>query len=232
MSAPPITGKISWFGGPNDPTAGPTTASGAPVTRPGIAVYNQGTLGGWWMLKMPNGRLAVVQQTDIGPAPWTGRKFDFTSSSLSALGYTEGNFPTNGSVSGIYLGKGNQQIASNILGAATSLGANVPNIAGWLQKAANVQPGQIATSDAAGNTAGPFDLGAVNTSNTLSGSGNLISDVPGAIAGVWNSAVGDAKYAAVLVVILALGAFLMFKSLSSASNSGGSQSTKLVPVPV
>lgn len=100
-----LTGKISWFGGPNDAMSGPTTASGAPVSQPGISTYNKGTLGGYWRVKLPNGKTAVLKQTDIGPAPWTGKKFDFTSSSLKGLGYSEKNFPTGATITGEYLGK-------------------------------------------------------------------------------------------------------------------------------
>ena len=43
------------------------------LDQPGIAVYNPQTLKGWWRVTAPNGHMAVVQQTDVGPAPWTGR---------------------------------------------------------------------------------------------------------------------------------------------------------------
>ena len=112
-----ITGKISWFGGPQDKTTGPTTASGAPTSTPGIAVYNQSTLGGYWLLRMPNGHGVVVKQTDIGPAPSTGRTFDFTYSLLPLLGYNTSNFPTNQSVRGVYLGKTIQDVANNFANA-------------------------------------------------------------------------------------------------------------------
>lgn len=98
-------GKVSWFGGPGDPGSGNSTASGLPVSHPGIAVYNHETLGGWWRLRFPNGRVAVLQQTDIGPAPWTGRLFDITYSALHAIGYSEKDFPTNSTIEAEYLGK-------------------------------------------------------------------------------------------------------------------------------
>lgn len=100
-----LTGKVSWFGGPNDPTSGPTTASGSPISAGGIAVYNSATLGGYWQLTFPNGKTVVEKQTDLGPAPWTGRTFDVAYSSLAGAGYTESDFPTNGVVKGVYLGK-------------------------------------------------------------------------------------------------------------------------------
>lgn len=100
-----LTGKVSWFGGPGDPSSGPTTASGKPVSAGGIAVYNRETLGGWWAVTFPNGRTVTLQQNDIGPAPWTGRVVDVDYASLGAAGYTQGNFPTNSTVKATYLGK-------------------------------------------------------------------------------------------------------------------------------
>lgn len=125
-SSPNTTGKISWFGGPNDKTTGQTTASGAPITNPGIAVYNRATLGGWWLIKLPNGVISFVKQTDIGPAPSTGRTFDFTYSLLHLLGYSQSNFPTNAQASGVYLGKdtGGPNFGTNFSNALTSLGAD------------------------------------------------------------------------------------------------------------
>jgi len=100
-----ITGKTSWFGGPNDPSAQGTPASGIPITTPGIAVYNRATLGGWWRVKFPNGKTVDLRQTDLGPAPFTGRAVDVTYSALGAAGYNEQNFPTDGTVTATYLGK-------------------------------------------------------------------------------------------------------------------------------
>jgi hypothetical protein len=103
-----VRGRISWFGGPNDPTDSGHTANGLTTATPGIAVYNQATLGGYWKVTAPNGRTRVIQQTDIGPAPWTGRLIDFTYSALNLFGYSEGNFPTNATASAVYLGKDKQ----------------------------------------------------------------------------------------------------------------------------
>jgi hypothetical protein len=100
-----LNGTVSWFGGPNDPTSGPTTASGSPISAGGIAVYNEATLGGYWNITFPNGHTVILKQTDIGPAPWTGRTIDVAYSSLNAAGYNENNFPTNGNVRAEYLGK-------------------------------------------------------------------------------------------------------------------------------
>jgi hypothetical protein len=99
-----LRGRVSWFGGPHDSMSGPTTASGLPVTQPGIAVYNTETLRGYWVVRFPNGRTAILRQTDIGPAPWTGRVLDVLYSAFPALGYTERNFPTDAQITARYLG--------------------------------------------------------------------------------------------------------------------------------
>lgn len=116
-----LSGKISWFGGPSDPSAGGTPASGVPITTPGIAVYNRSTLGGYWMVKLPNGHAVITRQTDIGPAPSTGRKFDFTYSILSSLGYSQKDFPTGSQASGVYLGKTINDVFHNYDSAVANL---------------------------------------------------------------------------------------------------------------
>jgi hypothetical protein len=110
-----VSGRISYFGdapGFNDPMAGSRTASGISTYKPGLAVrpggsYTSGrsTLGGYWEVTLPNRRKVVLQQTDIGPHERTGRRFDFTTSSLARLGYTRANFPTNAVITGRYLGR-------------------------------------------------------------------------------------------------------------------------------
>lgn len=99
-----ITGRTSWFGGPND-KQNIGTALGLPDTVRGLAVYNRSTLGGYWRVRWPNGKTTVERQVDIGPAPWTKRKIDFTSAAIQAAGYSERNFPTDSTATIEYLGK-------------------------------------------------------------------------------------------------------------------------------
>lgn len=127
-----LRGRISWFGGPDDATTGPTTASGKPVSAPGIAVYDPSkpggrgeTLGGYWRVRLPNGRTAILQQTDVGPHPSTGRKIDFTYSALKQLGYDESSFPTDAIAGARYLGKD-----PSVLRQGTSLGGGAGMPAG------------------------------------------------------------------------------------------------------
>jgi hypothetical protein len=114
-----LNGAVSWFGGPNDHTTGPTTADGKPVSDPGVAVYNTATLNGYWRIHFPNGRTAVLQQTDIGPAPWTGRVLDVLYSALPYIGYTEQNFPTGAQIHATYLGT-SARLASIAIGGGGS----------------------------------------------------------------------------------------------------------------
>lgn len=100
-----VAGKVSWFGGPGDPSDSGHTADGGTTKEPGIAVYNHGTLGGYWRVKAPNGKTVVLKQTDIGPAPWTGRKIDVTYSALNKFGFNEHDFPTDSHFNAEYLGR-------------------------------------------------------------------------------------------------------------------------------
>lgn len=121
-----LDGAVSWFGGPNDHTTGPTTSDGKPVSDPGIAVYNTATLNGYWRVTFPNGRTAVLQQTDIGPAPWTGRVLDVLYSALPYIGYSQDDFPTGVEIHATYLGS-NPKLASAAIGGgghATTGNAN------------------------------------------------------------------------------------------------------------
>jgi len=126
-----LNGKVSWFGGPHDSKAGPTTATGISVTHPGIAVYNGATEGGWWWVRFPNGRTAILQQTDFGPAPWTGRVLDVLYSALPAIGYTEQSFSTDAQITARYLGKDPRWAhAPGAVTGATAPAGVVPSSAG------------------------------------------------------------------------------------------------------
>jgi hypothetical protein len=108
-----VAGKVSWFGGPHDAETGNNkTATGSPSGAPGIAVYNRATLGGYWKVTAANGKTAVLKQTDLGPAPLTGRAIDVSSGALPSLGYSEGNFPTGATFKATYLGKTPQASAA------------------------------------------------------------------------------------------------------------------------
>lgn len=113
--AKPITikGRGSWFGGGNDPgNPNKTTASGVPDSVAGVAIRPGGTymsgqpyLGGYWRITGPNGKQAVLKQTDIGPNENTGRRVDITPAGLKKLGYSTSTFPTDSQFTAEYLGK-------------------------------------------------------------------------------------------------------------------------------
>lgn len=103
-----LRGKASSYGGPNDAGDNNRPAlQGATNKKPGIAVYNRKTLGGYYRVTAPNGQTRVVQQTDIGPAPFTKRVVDLNPPAGKLFGYKEGNaFPTDqGTWKADYLGK-------------------------------------------------------------------------------------------------------------------------------
>jgi hypothetical protein len=125
-----LTGKGSWFGGPGDSSDSGHTANGETTKTPGIAVYNHGTLGGYWRVRAPNGKVAVLKQTDIGPAPWTGRKIDVTYSALNKFGFNEGNFPTDSQFSAEYLGRNAPKEATGPLARPASAQQRIPGVPG------------------------------------------------------------------------------------------------------
>lgn len=101
----PITGYVD-TGDNNIPAL-----AGHTNDQPGVAIYNQGTLGGWWQVTAPNSRTVILQQTDYGPS--TDRMIDINAvAARSAFGYPAASFPTDqGSWSAVYLGKDAPQTA-------------------------------------------------------------------------------------------------------------------------
>lgn len=155
-----LRGKVSWFGGPNDRTTGPTTASGLPVSRPGIAVYNTQTLHGFWWMRFPNGRTTILQQTDIGPAPWTGRVLDVLFSALPRSGYTERTFPTDAQIEARYLGKDRKYAAvAGALSADELPNGTVPDDSGGCAPSALDSagvPGEVVLAPGANRPGAPL----------------------------------------------------------------------------
>jgi Putative peptidoglycan binding domain len=71
-----------------------SNALGVPDSAQGISFYDGATLGKWFEVEYPNGHKLVEQQTDIGPAPWTGKKIDISAVAAERAGYSPYNFPT------------------------------------------------------------------------------------------------------------------------------------------
>src|SRR5262245_20608685 len=74
-----------------------SNALGVPDSQQGIALPSRSTLGKWFDVTAPNGQTYRLQQTDIGPAKWTGRGIDISAAAAEKMGYSPKNFPTNGS---------------------------------------------------------------------------------------------------------------------------------------
>jgi LysM repeat protein len=98
-----ITGRMTWFGGPNDPGAQGAPASGLGWLSDGMSYYNEGSLGGQWSIHFPWGQTLPMRQIDIGPAPWTHNAFDMAYSALPSTPYNQSTWP-NPTVTGTYLG--------------------------------------------------------------------------------------------------------------------------------
>ena len=94
----PQAGRGSWFGstpGWPDAMSGPNTASGTPLSTPGIALPSRSTLGQNFDVTSPAGQTMTLPQTDIGPAARTGRGIDINSAAAAKMGYTPQTFPTD-----------------------------------------------------------------------------------------------------------------------------------------
>lgn len=136
MANPSFSGKGSWFGGPRDGMDSGKTALGLTTATPGVAIrpgahYESGRpyLGGYWLITAPNGKRAILRQTDIGPNQSTGRQVDVTYSALGKLGYNENNFPTDAQFKATYLGKdlaAAQKRAGNPAAAAPKVSGALP----------------------------------------------------------------------------------------------------------
>jgi hypothetical protein len=81
-----ITGLSSWYGGPCDKEDNNRTASGVPNTVPGFATRSV-PFGVWFLVTGPNGRRALGQSIERGPATWTGRVIDLNYTLAARLGY-------------------------------------------------------------------------------------------------------------------------------------------------
>jgi hypothetical protein len=86
-------GKYKWF----DPDDVPNSnAARVPDDQQGIALPTRSTLCKWFMVKAPNGVMLKLQQTDVGPAKWTGRGIDIAAVAAERFGYSPKSFPTDG----------------------------------------------------------------------------------------------------------------------------------------
>src|SRR5215469_1197925 len=88
-----FSGNYHWV----DPGDRPgSNALHVPDSMQGIALPSRSTLGQWFNVTAPNGVTLNLQQTDIGPASFTGRGIDISAAAADKFGYSPSNFPTNG----------------------------------------------------------------------------------------------------------------------------------------
>jgi len=84
---------FGWFDKEDRPGS---NALGVPDWQQGIALPSRSTLGQWYNVTPPGGGIPYpLQQTDIGPAKWTGRGVDISAAAGHQMGYTPQNFPTD-----------------------------------------------------------------------------------------------------------------------------------------
>lgn len=76
-----------------------SNALGVPDWAQGISLDDRRTLGTWFSVTAPNGVKSIEQQTEIGPAPDTGRTIDISAAAAERFGYSPGDFPTDGAFS-------------------------------------------------------------------------------------------------------------------------------------
>jgi lysozyme family protein len=85
-------GKYTWVDTGDKPNS---NALGVPDDQQGIALPTSKTLGDWFFVTAPNGKTLKLQQTDIGPADWTGRTIDIAAVAAERFGYSPKTFPTD-----------------------------------------------------------------------------------------------------------------------------------------
>lgn len=84
---------FGWFDREDKPGS---NALGVPNAQQGIALPSRGTLGQWYNVTPPGESLPFpMQQTDVGPAKWTGRGVDISAAAAHQMGYTPQTFPTD-----------------------------------------------------------------------------------------------------------------------------------------
>ena len=89
---------FGWFDREDRPGSAAYQVGGRsiPDSQQGIALPTRGGLGKWYNVTPPGSdRPFPMQQTDIGPAPYTGRGVDVSAAGAHQMGYSPKNFPTD-----------------------------------------------------------------------------------------------------------------------------------------
>lgn len=85
-------GKYHWHDSGDAPGS---AALGVPDDAQGIARPGKESLGTWFMVRAPNGKVSLEIQSDLGPAVFTGRTIDISAAAAERFGYSPQNFPTD-----------------------------------------------------------------------------------------------------------------------------------------
>src|SRR5262245_7348035 len=72
-----------------------SNALGVPDEMQGIALPSRETLGQYFDVTFPGGQTHRLQQTDVGPAAWTGRGIDISAAAASRIYGSPHVFPTD-----------------------------------------------------------------------------------------------------------------------------------------
>src|SRR5262245_60371927 len=84
---------FGWFDAGDKPGS---NALGVPDWQQGIALPSRRTLGQWFNVTPPGATIPYpFQQTDTGPAWWTGRGTAISAAAAHQMGYTPKTFPTD-----------------------------------------------------------------------------------------------------------------------------------------
>lgn len=191
-------------------------SSGAPTTP---------TKAGWHLVDFANGDVGVVQ--------WTGSRWNWTGGL---------NAPASPIVGVSYLGSGITSISSGLAKLSPSMPPAVwQTILSSLDHGdlMNNKPllvtnqGKAMTGGAASASRGPTSqAGSEAVASNIVPSPDLSNlSIPNVLQDIWSSAVGDAKYAGVLIGCLALGALLIFHAFSGGGGGGGGEKIRVVPIP-
>lgn len=122
----------------------PAIGYGITNATPGVAVYNQGTLGGWWLVTGPNGKSGILQQTDYGPS--TSRMIDINAvAARHVFGYPAATFPTDQGIwTAKYLGK---DVPLNAIKVDTGGTGDAPDITVVVEKPLECNSAEVGSDD-------------------------------------------------------------------------------------
>jgi membrane-bound lytic murein transglycosylase B len=176
-------------------------------------------------------------ETNYGYGTGTGRTssagavgpFQFMPGTASQYGYPLTNTPTlaqfqnQANAAASYLSKHHSSSkGSDWTDAVASYNPGDPGYASAVAAAAQKIPSALSSSlknaETSAQTPSPgFSLGGVGGAVSGTVGGISASDVGGAITGVFNQAIGDAKYAAVLLVVIVAAGFMIVHGVTGAT---------------